>query len=361
LRSSSETIRAVVVDDSPTARELIVALLNNEEGIQVVGTGNTGEDAVRLVKRLKPNILAMDVCMPEMDGVEATRNIMRECPVPIVLMTSTMMSEDVNLTFRAMKAGALTVAKKPGLADPDTCSTLIQTIRLMAGLPVVHHWGRQSNIDRTPVPTRVSGVDLIKIASQLRLVGIASSTGGPGALANILGVLPENFPWPILIVQHVTVGFGQGLAEWLNTQTRLRVSLAGHGDTPTAGQVLLAPDDYHLQLNAKGLVELIKGTPYKGLRPSANYLFSSLAEVYGVKALGIILTGMGNDGADGMEAMYKAGGWTIAQNEESSIVYGMPREAVERGVVRQVLPPDGISAVLMSLAQQKNGEKLGDR
>jgi two-component system, chemotaxis family, protein-glutamate methylesterase/glutaminase len=353
LANSKEPIRAVVIDDSPTARELIVALLNDAVGINVVGTGMTGEDAVRLVKRLKPNILAMDVCMPEMDGLEATRYIMRECPLPIVLMTSTMMSTDVNLTFRALKAGALTVAKKPGLADPETCESLVQTIRLMAGLPVVHHWGRDAVSVR---PARVNGIDLRSVANQLKMIGIASSTGGPGALANILGALPEDYPWPIMIVQHVTTGFGQGLAEWLNTQTKLPVALAAHGDLPRPGQVLLAPDDYHLQINGKGLVELYKGLPYKGLRPSANYLFNSMAEIYGARAMGIILTGMGNDGVDGLDAIYRAGGWTVGQNEQSCVVYGMPREAVERGVIHQTLPPDGIAGVLMKLAQQRNGE-----
>lgn len=357
LNNPNQVIRAAVVDDSPTARELIMALLSNSKGIVVVGSGATGEDAVRLVRRMKPDVLCMDVRMPIMDGLEATRHIMRESPLPIILVTSSMMAEDVDLTFRALKAGALTVVKKPGLADPETCDNLLNTVRLMAGLPVVHHWGREPQRPTPPstasVKTAAQSGDLTELTRTLEIIGIASSTGGPGTLATILSPLPADFPWPLLIVQHVSPGFGQGLAEWLNTQTPLTVGLAGHGDVPQPGMVLLAPDDYHLQVNRSKVVELYKGEPYRGLRPSANFLFNTLASVYREAAMGIILTGMGNDGVDGMEAMQRAGGLTIAQDEESCVVYGMPREAALRGAASRVLPPEGIAALLLGLAQRK--------
>lgn len=360
MAGKSKTIRAVVVDDSPTARGLIVALLQGEQGIEVVGVGASGEEAIRLVKRLKPDVLAMDIRMKGMDGLEATRQIMRESPLPIVLITSSFLPEDNDITFRAMKAGALNVVKKPGLAEPEACSNLVQTVRLMAGLPVVHHWGREEYKPR-PVTGRpaITTKDIQMLPQRIKVIGIASSTGGPAALATIFGALSAGFPWPVLVVQHVTPGFGPGMAQWLNTQTALPVRLARHGEVPQPGVILIAPDDYHMTVDTSGAVSLTQDQPYKGLRPSANYLFKSLAERYGSSALGIILTGMGNDGANGIDALYRAGGFTIAQDEKSCIVYGMPRAAVEQGSIAQVLPIDEIARTLSSLAQQKNNEVCG--
>jgi two-component system chemotaxis response regulator CheB len=201
-------------------------------------------------------------------------------------------------------------------------------------------------------------VDLdVEDQRRVKMVGIASSTGGPGALVRVLGPLPADFPAPILVVQHVTKGFAAGLAEWLDGETSLRVALAGHGDTPQSGTVLLAPDDYHLQVNAQGVLELSKASPYKGLRPSANHLFRSLAHAYGPRAVGVILTGMGDDGVEGLAALHRAGGLTVAQGEESCVVYGMPREAVARRAVDRVLALEQIAVLLNQLAQQQ--EKAG--
>lgn len=352
-----DIIQVVVVDDSPTARELLVALMQAEEGLAVIGVGSSGEDAVRLVKRLKPDVLTMDVQMKNMDGLEATRQIMRECPLPIILVTSSMMSQDVDLTFRALKAGALTVVRKPGLADPETCANLVQTVRLMAGLPVVHHWGRSAASYPPPVaPAGGALPEINDLHKSLEVIGIASSTGGPGTLATILSALPADFPWPILAVQHVTPGFGLGLAEWLDTQTPLRVRLAEHGDAPQPGKVLLAPDDYHMQVSARGLIELYKGEPYRGLRPSANFMFRTLAATFKARALGIILTGMGDDGLEGLQNLYQAGGLIVAQDEQSCVVYGMPRAVVQAGIASQVLPPEKISGLLTQLAQRRKEE-----
>ncbi len=358
LKTPPNPIRVVVVDDSPTATQLLVALLQSTEGIQVVGVGANGEDAVRLASRLRPNVLTMDVRMPKMDGLEATRRIMRETPTPIVIVTSSKMRGDVDLTFEALRAGALAIVNKPGLSDPETCNQVVQTVRNMANVPVVRRWDTEERRisqprlaskslpgDKSLLPT--DGKDPLRI----QLIGIASSTGGPGVLASILGALPRDFMLPILIVQHITAGFATGLAEWLDSVIPLRVILAGHGDVPRPGTVLLAPDDYHMQVNVRGVIELYKGQPYKGLRPSANYLFHSLARSYGARALGIILTGMGDDGAEGIQALYEAGGLTVAQDEPSCVVYGMPREAVARQAIDQVLTPDEISLLLNQLTQ----------
>jgi two-component system chemotaxis response regulator CheB len=310
-------IRAVVVDDSPTAQKLLVTILQEAEGIQVVGVGADGEEAVRLTKRLRPDVVTMDVRMPRVDGLEATRRIMRDMPTPIVIVTADLMQADMNLTFEALRAGALTVVGKPGLTDKETCDKVVRTVKLMAAVPVVHHWDRHEwrppealevshpQAPATPGPSAEMGVE-----GHVQMIGIASSTGGPATLAKILCSLPADFSAPILVVQHVTNGFVAGLAEWLDRMTPLHVGLASHGEVPQPGTVLLAPDDYHVRVNVHGIVELHKEAPYKGLRPSANFLFHSLARAYGPRAIGIVLTGMGDDGADGLLALRRAGGLT---------------------------------------------------
>jgi two-component system chemotaxis response regulator CheB len=345
--SIKKEIRIVVVDDSQTARELLVALYESA-GLRVVGVGKTGEDAVSLVIKHSPDVVSIDVVMPKMDGLEATRAIMREHPTPIVIVTASLMRSDTDMAFEALKAGALTAVQKPGLEDPVTCEKLIETIKLMATVPVIRRWSERPQARKGDLFSPLTGD-----GKGIRLIGIASSTGGPGVLAQILKPLPKSFPIPILIVQHVTNGFATGLAEWLHEQVNLDVGLAGHGDTPKAGLVLLPPDDYHMQINKNGAIELSKAPPYKGLRPSANYLFNSMARFFGAGGMGIILTGMGDDGAEGMEAMYRSGASTIAQDEESCIVYGMPAEAVKRKAVKQVLTPDQISQYLMGMITQR--------
>jgi len=353
LKVKSGPIRVVVVDDSPTACELLVAIFQGSEGIQVIGVGCDGEDAVRLTKRLRPDVVTMDVRMPKMDGLEATRRIMREVPTPIVIVTgSNVVRAEATLTFEALRAGALTVVSKPGLADPETCDKVLQAVRLMSEVPVVHHWGRGEQRPSDELRTLPSPVDADD-QRRVQIIGIVSSTGGPAALAAVLGPLPSDFPVPILVVQHVTRGFVAGLAEWLDGKTPLRVGLASHGDTPRPRDILLSPDDYHMQVNARGVVELCKEPPYKGLRPSANYLFHSLAKAYGPRAVGIVLTGMGDDGAEGLEALHQAGGLTVAQDEQSCVVYGMPREAVARNAVDRVLPLDQIALTLSQLAKHR--------
>ena len=363
-KSNPEPIRALVVDDSPTARELLIALLEAAEGIEVVGAGGSGEEAIRLARRLRPAVITMDVCMPTMDGLEATQRIMREVPTPIVIVTASVMRTDMDLSFEALRAGALTVVKKPGLADSQTGEELVRAVRLMSGVPVVRRWESRSRGSRAGGPARgaaeaaqgvETGTALVTLADvdRVRAIGIVASTGGPGTLAAILGGLPPEYPVPILVVQHITNGFAAGLAEWLDRQTPLRVTRASHGSSLGAGGVLLAPDDYHMQVNARGEVELYKGEPYKGLRPSANHLVHSLARTYGPGAVGIVLTGMGDDGVEGLKAVRDAGGLTVAQDGGSCVVYGIPREAIARGAVGQVLSVGQIAPMLVEVARRR--------
>jgi two-component system chemotaxis response regulator CheB len=332
-------------------RNLVVSILQSAADLQVIGTASNGEDAVRITRRMRPDIITMDINMPQMDGLEATKQIMRETPTPIVVVSGGLMRSDTDLTFEALQAGALTAIRTPGLADPQACQELIRVVRTMANVPVVRRWDPSRKRARPKNPKDMTGPVLRRAtAKEIQVIGIASSTGGPGFLASILRKLPPDYPIPILIVQHITQGFGVGLAEWLDNETALSVMVAKHGDTPNPGTVLIAPDDYHMQLNSSGGVELLRDEPYRGIRPSANYLFHSFARYYGPSAMGIILTGMGDDGVDGLNELHRVGGLTIAQDEQSCIVFGMPREAVLRKAVKYVFTPEQISNSILRLA-----------
>jgi two-component system chemotaxis response regulator CheB len=317
----------------------------------------------------------MDIQMPRLNGLEATRQILQIAPIPIVIVTASLNHPDMDLTFAAMRAGALSVVKKPGLGEMETCDQVVQTVRLMAEVPVVRRWspermsGAVHSVSLPPsqpassaavalasalparsivetVPPLVLGPDRRRL---WKMVGIASSTGGPSALVSALRPLPADFPLPIMVVQHITRGFASSLAEWLNGELKLTVRLAEQGEVPAPGTVLISPDDRHIQISDRGTVLLHSSPPYKGLRPSANYLFFSLARVFGKLAVGVILTGMGDDGVDGLAELHNQGGMVLAQDEASSVVYGMPREAAVRKIVDHVLPVDRFGPALLQL------------
>lgn len=365
-----ERIRVLVVEDSPTARSLLVTLLGQHSDIQVVGTALDGVEAVRRAAELRPDLITMDIHLPRLNGLEATRMILRTAPTPIVIVTADFNRADMDLSFEAIRAGALSVIRKPTLGDGESCAQLLQAVRLMADVPVVHrwtlespaaptaanrqspHWDGKSNGLSPQHEPRAAGSGSAAIA----IAGIAASTGGPAALVRALKRLPADYPLPILVVQHITRGFGPSLAEWLCGELNLCVRLAEQGERPAPGVVLLAPDDRHMQIGERGEIQLHASPPYKGLRPSANYLFSSLARVYGRQALGIILTGMGDDGVDGLADLRHQGGLVLAQDEATSVIYGMPGEAVRRNVVNQVLPIEAIGQALAQLAEKGRSE-----
>lgn len=353
MKSQTTPIRVLIAEDSPTYRELLVTILQNEPDLQVIGTARNGVEAVRLARRLKPDVITMDVFMPEMDGFEATRQIMTESPCPVVIISASTDKDQRDLTFNALKAGALSVLEKPTLQDTnEVYRNLANQVRLMSEVKVVRHWGKPTGpLDPrpiTPVNVPVLGKEE---SAKVQMVVIASSTGGPGILAEILSNLPANFPAPILIVQHITPGFGAGLADWLNQQTPLQVRLARHADEPKAGQVLMAPEETHMVVNSMGLIALNNTPALHGLRPAADYLFHSVARVYGPRAIGVILTGMGSDGAEGLQAMRQAGAHTIAQNKETCIVFGMPAVAIALEAAEQILPAKQIAPAVMALLQ----------
>jgi two-component system chemotaxis response regulator CheB len=346
----SVPIRVLIAEDSLVCRELLVSLLQSADGLQVVGAARDGAEAVRLVRRLRPDVVAMDVFMPEVDGLEATRRIMGEMPCPIVMVSSRLSNNEQGLTFDALQAGALSILRKPTTEDPpEVHEALISEIRLMSEVKVVRRWNRSAKGAGKPRRWEKPLIVNQNGKSKIQLVAVAASTGGPGALATILGRLPADFPVPILVVQHVTTGFGGGLVKWLDEQTSLKVRLGRSASEPKAGEVLVAPDNYHMGVNHMGLISLSRSHAKDSICPSANYLFHSVAQVYGATAIGVILTGMGSDGADGLHAMHELGAHTVAQNEETSVVFGMPAVAIESGAVTRIEPLGKIADVLTAL------------
>jgi two-component system chemotaxis response regulator CheB len=354
-RRKQGTIEVILVEDAPETRNLLLGLLQDIPDIKVVGTGFNGLDAVSLVKRLDPDVVIMDINLPKFDGLNATKQIMREAPRPIILITRSRISKDVDLSFKALRAGALSVLDEPSIHDEASRSKVVETIRLLADVPVIHHWRTpEQSPQASPVHGEKDLPDQVmaswkQYSSKIEVIGIAASTGGPSALVSVLSELPPTFPIPILVVQHITSGFMGGFKSWLQTQLHLEVAVAAQGDKLRPGVVYLAPDEYHMKVSFNKVIELSKELPYKGLRPSANPLFTSLGQVYRDRAMGVVLTGMGDDGADGAADLYKAKGLIVAQDQQSSVVYGMPREVKAREVVNHVLSLEQIASLLDSL------------
>jgi two-component system chemotaxis response regulator CheB len=343
-------IRVVVVDDSPTARALLVEILSGDPDIQVIGEARDGAEGVEMVQRLRPDVVTMDVHMPRLDGIAATKEIMITAPTPIVVATGSQSAGEVEVAVHALRAGAVAVVCKPrgpGCADFDqACQKLCATIKTMSEVKVVRRWRiREAEaIDKGQplgVPPGPSG--------RARIVAVATSTGGPAALQTMLAALPGDFSVPILVVQHITPGFTQGLAGWLNSVCDLQVKVAEHGERLAAHTVYLAPDGRHLGVCGPLTVALDDGPPLGGFRPSGTFLFSSVAKAFGASAVAVILTGMGDDGVAGLRSVRLAGGRTIAQDEKSCVVFGMPGSAIAAGLADLVLSPEQIAVRLTQL------------
>lgn len=342
----SNPLRVLLIDDSATSRQLLAHIINHSGDMTVVGESDNGEKAIALTQQLQPDVLLMDIIMPRMDGVEATRHIMQQSPVPIILISTSYQSSETELAFRALAAGALTVLKKPEGLNPSDVNNIRNTIRAMADVKVIRHSNHSSN-GKESQNSPVRAVQMPQAPPEI--VAIASSTGGPAALQQILLDLPDDFPIPIVIVQHISTDFVASLAQWLDLTTGLSIETAQDGDFPQAGHVYVAPGDKHLSLAVNACFKTDSERGIWRYTPSCNVLFHSVAKVYGNRAIGLILTGMGDDGADGLRALYEAGATTIAQDEATSVVYGMPREAVLRGSVQHIRPLQGIATLLKKL------------
>ena len=352
-----KTIRVLIVDDSKVAQMLLAHILESDPQIRVIGAVGDGQAAVDFVTTHTPDVILMDIHMPHMDGFEATRRIMETHPVPIVVCTATANPREVATTFRVMEAGALACVEKPvGREHPDfepRAANLRETVKLMSEVKVVRRWAR-ARLASIPAPP-VRPVDVTRARAKVTVIGVGASTGGPQALQEILAGLPKTFHVPILIVQHIAQGFLSGLAEWLNQTTGLQVQIGAYGVQPLRGHVYLAPDDFHMGVSHSGRILLTREEPENHLRPAVSYLFRSLADACGPAAVGVLLTGMGKDGAGELKLMKDKGAVTIAQDRDSSVVYGMPGEAIDLGGATHVLPVDRIADALVALVNHRNG------
>ncbi len=345
-------IKVLVVDDSPVATELIKHILTSDPQIEVIGTASNGEQAVQFTETEKPDLVTMDIIMPRMDGFQATRKIMEANPVPILVVSASVKKEEVDKTWRAVEAGAVAVLEKPTYADvgdPNgNAAKLIETVKVMSQVKTVRRWKKAPETGAAP-SDKVASEDRGK--KSLKIIAIGASTGGPQALQQILSRLPKSFKVPVLIVQHIAPGFTEGFANWMNTASALPVHLATDGEQPRPGHVSIAPDFYQMKIGRNGKISLTTDESDNGIKPSVAFLFRSVAEVYGSEAVGILLTGMGKDGANELKLMRNKGAVTIAQDKDSCLVFGMPGEAVKIGAAKYSLSPEKIAEMLNTLAR----------
>ena len=338
-------IRVLIVDDSATARALLSRTLESAADLRVVGQAKDGEEAIALTRDLRPDIVTMDVRMPTLDGLIATERIMAQFPTPIVIVSSSVDAPDLQITFNALRAGALDVIEKPRVLDADSFakaqSRLVAAVRAMSEVKVV----RRRHV---VAPPPAASPD-----REHRLVVIGASTGGPQLLGEVFSRMPREFPSPIVVVQHMAPGFTGGFTRWLAGETKLDVRIAEHDDALVPGRIYIAPDDRHTRVGQRWRIALSDDAPVGRFRPSVDVLFNSVAENVGKLAVGVLLTGMGSDGADGLKAMHDVGAWTIAQDAASCIVGGMPEAARALFAVKQTLSPDQIPPALCALTKPR--------
>jgi len=347
-------IKVLIVDDSKVVQEFLAHLLSSDPDIQVVGIANSGYDAIKLVKAKKPDIITMDIHMPGMDGYEATRTIMETVPTPIVIVSGSSNKKEVTNTFRLLEAGALAfIIRPPGFEHPQfaaSCKELIQTVKLMSEVKVVRLFPRRRKEQIKPIRfVQLFENDLKRI----QVIAIGASTGGPIALQIILSKLPQDLPVPVLIVQHIAKGFVKGFHEWLSATSGIKLKIAEDGETISEGIGYIAPNNFHMGVVRGNKISLSDQPPENGLKPSVSFLFRSVAQTFGPNALGVLLTGMGRDGADELKAMKDKGALTIVQNKESSVVFGMPGEALSIGAADQALSPEKIAEILSKSGSKK--------
>lgn len=351
MSDDGRRLRVLVAEDSPVARRLIVHILSSDPRLRVIAEAANGDEAVELAASHSPDVILMDIVMPSTDGLEATRRIMQVAPTPIVLMSAIHDATDVNMSFQALQAGALTLVPKPSGPKAGTfrqdAAALTVTVKLMADVKLIRRrpLGRS---EREPVAARPAARAGSR-TQPVEIVAIAASTGGPAALAAIFSALPASPPVPIVVVQHITPGFHDGLVEWLDSASPVPVRLARDHAPLRAGEVLVAPPEAHLGVTRAGRVALSSEPAIGAHRPSATHLFGSVADAYGAGAVGTILTGMGVDGVAGLRRLKEAGGLVLAQDEATSVVYGMPGKAAALGIVDQILPLDRVAGALTAL------------
>lgn len=345
--------RVLLVEDSLVELVIIKKLLE-DNGIAVVGTAMNGVEALEKIPELNPDVICTDYHMPEMDGMVLTQQVMEKYPRPILVLSISAQPYQVHNILNILKAGALDVMAKPlpqygGVAQTDA-RLLVEKIRILSGVKVI-----SKHKSKPPGLARAGTVASMGYGQVPQIIGIGSSTGGPQALLKILSEIPDSFSIPIVCVQHISAGFLPGFVEWLNDNARLSVVAAEAGMTPHSGYVYVAPENQHLVLDSSKRFRFMPTTTSDIYVPSVDRLFTSLAAVYQDACVGVILSGMGSDGSQGAMAIHQQGGLTIAQDEASSVIFGMPKCAIDRGAVREICPLNHIAARLLKLQTSTKG------
>jgi two-component system chemotaxis response regulator CheB len=343
--------KVLIVEDSLTVRTLLEHVIGNDPRLEVAASVATAEEALRILPAVRPDVISLDVRLPGMNGLDATRRIMTDHPTPIVIVSANVDGDDFKISMNALSAGAVTVVEKPVATTMQDYEALAQrlcrqlaimsevhVIRQRHGRPVAPAARERSRPPEYPAEPR----------GDYRVLGVVASTGGPSALVKLLGALGPDFPLPIVLVQHITPSFMSGFVSWLNEMVPLRVVGAEDGDIAVAGTVYVAPADQHLEVHS-GRLRLVQGPPVSSQKPSGTVLLRSLARNYGRHALAVILTGMGDDGAAGLGEVREAGGHTIAEDESTAVVYGMPAVAARLGAASEQLPLHEIGPRLLRL------------
>lgn len=346
-------IRVMIVEDSLVIRHLLAHIIARDPRLTVAAAVTSAEEALQEIHRVKPDVVSMDIRLPGMDGLEATRRIMTERPTPIVVIAGAVDDPSLNISMNALRAGALSVVEKPvGLGNAayeEVADRICTQLYIMSQVAVVR---RRVVPGREPPEASAEPTD-DGAGFRPTVVGIAASTGGPPALAKLLGALPGDFALPILVVQHMGAAFMDGFASWLDGVVPLAVGVARDGEFPAGGRVYVAPGDRHLGLAPSGALRISAEAPIGSQRPSATILFRSMATAAGPRGCGIVLTGMGEDGAEGLAELRRAGGYTVAEDESTTVVYGMPAAAVRLGAARASLPLDLIAPRLLRLVRKE--------
>jgi two-component system chemotaxis response regulator CheB len=341
-------IKVLIVDDSKVIQEFINHILSSDPDIQVVGVASSGYEAIELAKLTKPDLITMDINMPGIDGYETTSRIMETSPTPIVIVSGIEKTKEPEDAIRYMDAGALAVVLRPApfelLQFTAFRKELIQTVKLMSEIKVVKHFHQNRNTHVKPVIQGIGNKDDVK---RIQVIAIGASTGGPLALQVILSRLPKELSVPVLIVQHIAIGFVKVFQKMLSSTSGIKLKIAEEGETISAGIGYIAPDNFHMGVSAERKIVLSNQPPENGSKPSVSFLFRSVAQTFGPNSLGVLLTGMGKDGADELKDMKDKGALTVVQNEESSVVFGMPGEALRIGASSNALSPESIAEILI--------------